>query len=176
MLCLQFDELKIVSGGADSHIVVTDILTGRKLQSLRGHSGPVVALQFDHIMLLSASLDGTLRTWNLKRRDGADAYSRSTDKFHIVGPGESIYDIARRYKCSIPQMMAWNALKDPKKELYSGRRVIVRRVGAKEHFVVDRVRAAAWARSGGERATRAFDRPTVIADCPACSDPRCSAR
>lgn len=140
VLCLQFDELKVVSGGRDGAVVVMDILTGRRLQTLRGHEAPVVALQFDHIQLLSCSMDGAMRQWHITSRDGGDAFRKATDKFHIVAPGESIYDLANRYRVDIRQIMAWNGIKDPKSELYGGRRVIVRRAGVRQQFAVDPVR------------------------------------
>lgn len=54
---------KVVSGSTDGTITVTDLTTGERTMTLRGHEGIVLAVAFDRSKIMSASDDGTLRTW-----------------------------------------------------------------------------------------------------------------
>ena len=53
----------MVSCSADGVIAVTDLTTGDRTRTLRGHEGAVLAVAFDRSKIISASDDGTLRTW-----------------------------------------------------------------------------------------------------------------
>lgn len=44
-------------------IAVTDLTTGERTMTLRGHKGIVLAVAFDRSKIISASDDNTLRTW-----------------------------------------------------------------------------------------------------------------
>ena len=57
--------------------------------ALRGHAGAVVAVQADDTKLVSASIDGSVRCWDL--RTGAqlfalDGHSRHITSLHFEGP------------------------------------------------------------------------------------------
>lgn len=54
---------KVVSCSTDGTITVTDLTTGDCTMTLRGHEGIVLAVAFDRSRIISASDDGTLRTW-----------------------------------------------------------------------------------------------------------------
>lgn len=137
VLCLQFDDLRVMSGGSDGLVIITDIISGRPLQTLRGHDAPVVALQFDHRSLITLSSDNALRHWHWQRgSDDADA--AHGDRMHIVAPGETIQQIAAQYRVSVPLLLSWNSIVNPLKELYVGRRVVVRRGGGKAGYVLSK--------------------------------------
>lgn len=53
----------MVSCSTDGTITVTDLTTGECTMTLRGHEGIVLAVAFDRSKIMSASDDGTLRTW-----------------------------------------------------------------------------------------------------------------
>jgi WD40 repeat protein len=61
------------SGDASGAIKLWDLATGKELRTLTGHTGPVTAVQFlpGGAKVVSASLDKTLRAWNVA--DGAAA-------------------------------------------------------------------------------------------------------
>ena len=62
--CLQWDENKIVTGSADKYIRVHDIISGKCINTLKGHRDIVTGVQYDSQKLLSSSLDRTVRTWD----------------------------------------------------------------------------------------------------------------
>lgn len=63
--CIQFDELKIVSGSRDDTIRVWDMSTGRCLRTFRGHSGSVLCLQYEGDLMVSGSSDSSIIMWEL---------------------------------------------------------------------------------------------------------------
>ena len=65
-------------GDASGAIKLWDLASGKELRTLTGHSGPLTALQFlpGGAKLVSASLDKTLRAWNVA--DGAAAGQTET--------------------------------------------------------------------------------------------------
>lgn len=119
--CLQFDATRIVSGGADNNICITDIGTGRILQTLRGHSGQIVCLAFDTERIITASRDSTLRYWKW-----GDKRYQPADKYHIMAPTDSLPLIAKTYELDLDTLMKWNGIRDIK-ECYAGMRLIVRK-------------------------------------------------
>lgn len=61
------DESSVISGSEDSKIYMWDLLSGKIVSELAGHSGPVVSLSThpkNNQILLSASADGTIKLWN----------------------------------------------------------------------------------------------------------------
>ncbi|HUF05618.1 MAG TPA: WD40 repeat domain-containing protein, partial [Aridibacter sp.] len=65
-LALSPDGKLVASGSADSTIKLFDVLKGKVLATLRGHSGGVASLTFspDSKVLASESFDGTIRLWS----------------------------------------------------------------------------------------------------------------
>ena len=103
---LQFDATKIVSCGIDSFIKVIDVMTGSILITLRGHNEPIVAVAFDNKQIISASRDGTLRTWNW------GTFQTKKNQFHVFCEDDTMDKICRKYKIKESEFMKWNGIKD----------------------------------------------------------------
>lgn len=70
VLDVSIVQRRIVSASRDATVRVWDIVSGKEVQRLQGHAGPVNALQSvegdsEDPRVLSASGDGTLRLWNV---------------------------------------------------------------------------------------------------------------
>ncbi|CAF0977001.1 unnamed protein product, partial [Didymodactylos carnosus] len=81
----------VCAGGFDSfNIFVWSIKTGKLLDILSGHEGPISGIAFgrnnNQAMLASCSWDKTMRTWNLFENQG----SRETFQLHTDGLGISV--------------------------------------------------------------------------------------
>ena len=127
VLDLQVDATRVVSCGMDKNVQVVDILTGKILQTLRGHEDTVLAVVFDCNLILSASCDGTLRQW-----PWTDSwYDWSADRTHTYSVGETLPDIAKIYGSSVSDIKKWNGLKDAIK-LHSGKKLIVQKTNPNE--------------------------------------------
>jgi F-box/WD-40 domain protein 7 len=65
--CVQMDSGRdlVISGSYDSSLKVWELRTGTCLRTLRGHEGPVLAIQARGNLLVSGSGDRTLRLWTL---------------------------------------------------------------------------------------------------------------
>ncbi|XP_022763569.1 phospholipase A-2-activating protein [Durio zibethinus] len=59
----EFPEGGIVSGGMDTMVLVWDLRTGEKVQSLKGHQLQVTGVVLDNGDIVSSSVDCTLRRW-----------------------------------------------------------------------------------------------------------------
>ncbi|XVF44937.1 hypothetical protein PTKIN_Ptkin02bG0163200 [Pterospermum kingtungense] len=59
----EFPEGGIVSGGMDTMVIVWDLRTGEKVQSLKGHQLQVTGVLLDKGDIVSSSVDCTLRRW-----------------------------------------------------------------------------------------------------------------
>ncbi|XP_076950188.1 uncharacterized protein LOC143623090 [Bidens hawaiensis] len=59
----QFPEGALVSGGMDTLVLVWNIATGEKVQTLRGHKMQVTGVTVDGSDIVSSSMDCTLRRW-----------------------------------------------------------------------------------------------------------------
>ncbi|XP_021282644.1 phospholipase A-2-activating protein [Herrania umbratica] len=59
----EFPEGGIVSGGLDTMVFVWDLMTGEKVQSLKGHQLQVTGVLLDDGDIVSSSVDCTLRRW-----------------------------------------------------------------------------------------------------------------
>ena len=119
--CLQFDATRIVSGGADNNVCITDVGTGTVLQTLREHTNQVLTIAFDTARILSAGRDSQLRYWLWgEKREGAQ------DKYHVFNKGETMTHIAEHYDISLDELMKWNGIRELK-EVYIGMRLLVRK-------------------------------------------------
>ncbi|KAA0031249.1 phospholipase A-2-activating protein [Cucumis melo var. makuwa] len=59
----EFPEGGIVSGGMDTLVIVWDMRTGEKVQTLKGHQQQVTGITLDNGDIVSSSVDCTLRRW-----------------------------------------------------------------------------------------------------------------
>lgn len=60
------DNAKLVTGGGDKNVIVTDIAEGKTISKFSGHNGRInsVALNADNNVIASASYDATIRCWD----------------------------------------------------------------------------------------------------------------
>lgn len=66
-LCFSKDGKTLFSGGSDMGIIEWNVVTGKKIKRYSGHAAQVSNLvECDNGDLLSASLDGSIRRWNVK--------------------------------------------------------------------------------------------------------------
>lgn len=63
--CIQYDDVKIVSGLRDNTIKIWDRQTLKCTRTFQGHSGSVLCLQYDDNVIVSGSSDATVRIWDL---------------------------------------------------------------------------------------------------------------
>nr|XP_043627737.1 phospholipase A-2-activating protein [Erigeron canadensis] len=59
----QFPKGALLSGGMDTLVIVWDLATGEKVQTLKGHKMQVTGVTFDGSDIVSSSVDCTLRRW-----------------------------------------------------------------------------------------------------------------
>ncbi|KAK9286934.1 hypothetical protein L1049_015342 [Liquidambar formosana] len=59
----EFPEGGIVSGGMDTLVLVWDLKSGEKVQTLKGHQMQVTGVALDNSDIVSSSVDCTLRRW-----------------------------------------------------------------------------------------------------------------
>lgn len=59
----QYPNGGIVSGGMDTMVLVWDLRTGEKVQTLKGHQLQVTGIALDNGDIVSSSVDSTLRRW-----------------------------------------------------------------------------------------------------------------
>ncbi len=119
------------------NILIHDIITGRCLVTLHGHTGSVSALQYvfrvfrvfeirnltiahnsryDKNFILSGSLDGTMRRWPIRRSRSNKKGEKIKDKippkikYHIVERGDTLSTVAKHYEIDVKHIRFWNAL------------------------------------------------------------------
>ena len=63
--CIQFDEVKIVSGGRDHRVKQWNIDTYELEREFVGHTGSVLCLQFDDTKVISGSSDTKIMVWDM---------------------------------------------------------------------------------------------------------------
>lgn len=65
--CVQMDQARdlVISGSYDTTLKLWELKTGNCIRSLRGHQGPVLAIQARGNLLVSGSGDRTIRLWQL---------------------------------------------------------------------------------------------------------------
>ncbi|PRQ23545.1 putative transcription factor WD40-like family [Rosa chinensis] len=59
----EYPEGRIVSGGMDTMVLVWDLKTGEKVQTLKGHQLQVTGIAFNNGDIVSSSVDNTLKRW-----------------------------------------------------------------------------------------------------------------
>ncbi|KAG9130367.1 hypothetical protein Leryth_004346 [Lithospermum erythrorhizon] len=59
----EFPEGGVVSGGMDKLVLVWNLATGEKVNTLKGHKGQVTGVTLDGSDIVSASVDRSLRRW-----------------------------------------------------------------------------------------------------------------
>jgi F-box/WD-40 domain protein MET30 len=79
VMCLQFDDTYLCSGGYDATVRVWCIKTGRCIRLLKGHTRCVRALTFDDVKLVTASMDRTIRVWNYRTGECMHVLEGHTD-------------------------------------------------------------------------------------------------
>ena len=65
VICLTYDDTKILCGGPDHTIKMLDVRKGGVVRTFQGHDHWVTTLQMDTGRLISGSRDNTLRMWNV---------------------------------------------------------------------------------------------------------------
>ena len=64
--CVQFDDVKIVTGSRDRTIKIWDARTLECIRTLRGHSLSVLCLQYNDKLMVSGSSDNTIIVWDMQ--------------------------------------------------------------------------------------------------------------
>jgi WD40 repeat protein len=64
---LASDDNKIVTGGTNKLVKVTDFVTGKCIHSLKAHMDAITGLQFDSEKIVSSSLDHSVKLWDFAR-------------------------------------------------------------------------------------------------------------
>lgn len=64
--CIQFDDVKIVSGGRDHRVKLWNMFTHKLEREFVGHTGSVLCLQFDDTKVISGSSDTNIMVWDLE--------------------------------------------------------------------------------------------------------------
>ncbi|KAH9822503.1 WD40-repeat-containing domain protein [Melampsora americana] len=68
--CLQFDQVKLITGAMDGILKIWNWRTGECMRSIEAHEEGVVCLKFDDEILASGCADGTIGIWNFKTGGG----------------------------------------------------------------------------------------------------------
>ncbi|RSH90672.1 Mitochondrial fission protein [Saitozyma podzolica] len=82
LTALDFDEPygMLVTAGQDDIVKVWDLCDGEEIGKLRGHVGPVKALQVEDTLCLTGGADGNVRLWDLRMvEDYEDRLQRRSD-------------------------------------------------------------------------------------------------
>ncbi len=80
------NDLSVVSGILDHHVIMSNANSGKKVRTLNGHSRGVVSLclMSDQNTLVSTSIDQSLRVWDLETGKMARSMSIHTMRVHDV--------------------------------------------------------------------------------------------
>uniref|UniRef100_A0A7S3JSW7 LysM domain-containing protein n=1 Tax=Aureoumbra lagunensis TaxID=44058 RepID=A0A7S3JSW7_9STRA len=134
---IQFDATRVVSVAGDGVIAVTDVSTGDTLQSLRGHDGAILAVAFDTKQILTVGADNSIRQWPWTRQNNENNESTKLAKkrtllsgealfdYHALKADETLADLAQKYHVSASDLVQWNAIKNPSKDLKPGMQLVV---------------------------------------------------
>jgi WD40 repeat protein len=92
VLCLDFsrDGKRLASGAADRFAKITDLTTGKVIQSLEGHTHHVLAVSFkaDGRTLASTGADGQIKMWDLvagERKAAVPGTATEVTSIHFAG-------------------------------------------------------------------------------------------
>lgn len=66
VLCLMFEDNKLVTGGRDETVKIWDLEVGKCVNTLNGHTDNVWYLQFDDAKIISGSADKTISFWDFR--------------------------------------------------------------------------------------------------------------
>ncbi|GAB2250396.1 hypothetical protein Droror1_Dr00016646 [Drosera rotundifolia] len=87
----EFPKGGLVSGGMDTMVLVWDLRTGEKVQTLRGHKQQVSGLVLDDGDIVSSSVDCTLKRWrNGKSIESWEAHSAAVQAVVKLPSGELV--------------------------------------------------------------------------------------
>lgn len=91
--CVQFDDMKIVSGSRDKTVRVWHTKTGYCARVLTGHGGSVLCLAYDETELFTGSSDACVFVWDLvgEPRTGKGKWEI---KRKLVGHSQGVLDLA----------------------------------------------------------------------------------
>jgi len=73
----------VTASQEDAHPRVWDLLSGEEIGRLRGHVGPIKALQVEAHLCATGATDGAVRLWDLRRVDG-DAETSEWDLSDVL--------------------------------------------------------------------------------------------
>ncbi len=132
---LQFDATVLVTCGIDCAIKVLDVTTCQILQSIQGHSSPVLSVCFDRMVVLSLSTDGTMKQWLRCPKYGENL---NNDVYHTFTDGDSLDSICRHYEVTMKDLLNWNVNRDLKR-LTVGQKLIVIK-GTSNEIAVNKVK------------------------------------
>ncbi|CAF3689884.1 unnamed protein product [Adineta steineri] len=67
----SFDNSRLCSGGVDKRVLYIDVMSGKIMKKYQAHAGRVQAVRFNEeaSIIYSASIDGTVKIWDVKSRD-----------------------------------------------------------------------------------------------------------
>ncbi|CAF0929147.1 unnamed protein product [Didymodactylos carnosus] len=67
----SFDNSRICSGGMDKRVLYIDVVSGKIMKKFHAHAGRVHSVKFNEeaTVIISASIDGTVKLWDVKSRD-----------------------------------------------------------------------------------------------------------
>ncbi|CAF3232672.1 unnamed protein product [Rotaria sp. Silwood2] len=67
----SFDNSRLCSGGGDKRVLYIDVMSGKIVKKYQAHAGRVQAVCFNEeaTIIFSASIDGTVKIWDVKSRE-----------------------------------------------------------------------------------------------------------
>ncbi|CAF1443938.1 unnamed protein product [Rotaria sp. Silwood1] len=67
----SFDNSRLCSGGVDKRVLYIDVMSGKIMKKYQAHAGRVQAVRFNEeaTIIFSASIDGTVKIWDIKSRE-----------------------------------------------------------------------------------------------------------
>jgi WD40 repeat protein len=87
--CCQLDESKVVSGdGCAVRLWAHD--TGRRIATLRGHSGRVTSVAFDDERILSGCSQGVVKLWSMDELKLSKTFRHHTGAHKIGMPDSAV--------------------------------------------------------------------------------------
>ncbi|CAF1427397.1 unnamed protein product [Rotaria sordida] len=67
----SYDNSRLCSGGGDKRVLYIDVMSGKIMKKYQAHAGRVQAVRFNEeaSIIFSASIDGTVKIWDIKSRE-----------------------------------------------------------------------------------------------------------